>query len=391
MAGESVPAGASPTCTVPTGTIPWKTIGLRSEDALDAWGWKIAYRVYTGNVGSLTQANGASMVDCDTSPTFSAGKTPLAVNSGGICRTTHNTLDTDFLAGKGLTITDFGAVYNDAAYVLVSVGPSGNGGYTSAGVQKPPVPTNPDEQNNLAATGPFVARAATTAGFEPASAAYFDDVLFYRTLTDFVKRANLSARNWPDDFGAAKLDTPSLTAVLGSAPSYGDLGTATLYFANARITGFNASNANQNLSFVQSGSNEGIGTTAGGANTLSSSGGGEGIRIELSTTAGKFAVALNNFGTGTFIIFPYLERVQFTFLNGATTVDTITKLGCHADGGLATFSMTPVGAFNTVEIRPLVSTIAFIDSAFYVSECQSCAAAAVTCTTSLANAGNTCP
>jgi hypothetical protein len=388
--GDAVPPGPNPTCTFPAGTIPWRTIGMSREDALDAWGWKIGYRVYTGNAGSLTQAEGASLVHCDTNPALPAGKTPLVGNSGGTCRPTHNTRHTDFLVGKGLTVTDFGTAHSDVAYVLVSFGPSGNGGYTSAGLQKQPPPTNDHELANTTATGPFVARASTTTGLQPASANFFDDVLFYRKLTDFVKGANLSARDWPDALAGGRFDTATLAGTLGSAPSYGDLGTATLYLANAHVVGFDAS-GNQNLSFAQSGSNEGLGVVGGGSNTLSSNGAGEGIRIQMALPARRFAITLNHFGTGDFIIFPYAERVQLTFLNGATTVDTIVKPGCRADGGLASYSVTASGDFNKVEIRPLVSTLFFIDSAFYLSEFQTCAAGASPCTTSLATAANTCP
>src|SRR5690349_8654527 len=55
-AGDGLASPATgATCSSPQGTIPWKTLGARKEDAIDPWGWQISYRVYTGNAGSLTQ------------------------------------------------------------------------------------------------------------------------------------------------------------------------------------------------------------------------------------------------------------------------------------------------------------------------------------------------
>jgi hypothetical protein len=208
-------------------------------------------------------------------------------------------------------------------------------------------------------------------------------------LTDFVKRANLSARDWKD-FASTRLDTPTLTPILGAAPAYGDLGTATLNLGSARITGFN-SGGNQNISFDVIGVTEGIGGVGGG-NTLSSSG-GEGLRIELAERARQFAMTLSGFGGGTFIIFPYQERVEIRFLDGAATVATTIKQGCHADGGLASFTYDPGVEFDKVEIRPLTTTIALINSAFLLSEFKSCAAGPACLTTldtGLAPVGNRC-
>ena len=64
--GLASPVGAARDCDFTQGTLPWATIGMRRDDAYDAWGWKISYRVYSNTNGSLTQANGASMVNCDT-------------------------------------------------------------------------------------------------------------------------------------------------------------------------------------------------------------------------------------------------------------------------------------------------------------------------------------
>jgi hypothetical protein len=378
--GDAVPPGPNPTCTFPAGTIPWRTIGMSREDALDAWGWKIGYRVYTGNAGSLTQAEGASLVHCDTNPVLPAGKTPLVGNSGGTCRPTHNTRHTDFLDGKGLTVTDFGTAHSDVAYVLVSFGPSGNGGYTSAGLQKQPVPTNADESANTTATGPFVARASTTTGLQPASVNFFDDVLFYRKLTDFVKGANLSARDWPELTVTSNivLNAATVGAAVGDSVSFGDnLRATSIDLGSARISGFRSGNRTTNLSFEE-GANGTSGDGIGGiginrTNTLISSAGAEFVRIDFD------------------------DKVEFRFYDGGTLVGSpILKGGCNADGGLASFSLDPGGAYDSVDIIPLSATAAggyTSTSALLISAFAACAAGPGLCHTPLeiANPTSTCP
>jgi type II secretory pathway pseudopilin PulG len=138
--GVEVPNGVAG-CQFGAGTLPWKTIGMRRDDSFDSWGRKISYRVYTGNAGSLTQPGGASMANCDTFEAFPGGATPTAGNSGGLCRPdppTSNPADrtttpAQFLAGKGLTLTDFGTVHNDVAYVLISHGVTGLGSLHATG------------------------------------------------------------------------------------------------------------------------------------------------------------------------------------------------------------------------------------------------------------------
>lgn len=384
--GAAEPNAASATCTYPTGTVPWQTIGVRREDAIDAWGWKIAYRVYTGNAGSLTQASGTSMVDCDTSDSLSVGRTPVAGSSGGLCRSTRDTLDTEYVLGKGLTITWFGTAISDAAFVLVSHGPSGRGGYTSGSpsMQTTPLPTNASELANLNATGPFVATAATAASVSPDDAAHFDDVLDYMKLSEIVRLAGRNARDWADTTGLADatLDTATLTTALGSAPSYGDLGTSAFRVGNARITGI-TSGGTTNISFDTSGGTEGIGGAVGG-NTLSS-GNDEGLRLDFNTNATKFAVTFNSFGTS---VAPLRDTARIDFYNGASLVSTTTKQACRGGDGLASYTID-LGTveFNKVEIWP-VSVALLVPSSFFLSAFKTCTA--LPCETSLQAPANDC-
>src|SRR4051812_47300146 len=86
------------TCSFPGGTLPWRTIGMRRDDAYDAWGRKLSYRVFAdnGNKGSLVQPGGPSLLNCypDAGP---GGGT----DSNGLCAATHTTSSFDVLKKKG--------------------------------------------------------------------------------------------------------------------------------------------------------------------------------------------------------------------------------------------------------------------------------------------------
>ena len=386
-AGDAEPDAASAACTFATsGTVPWRTLGLRREDAFDAWGWKISYRVYQGATG-LTQAGGASMVHCDK-----VEPAPAGASAAGLCLATHDTTEAQFLGGKGLALNDFGTPVTDAAYVLVSHGPSGLGAYTAFGTQKPPLPASADEASNLGG-GPFVAKAPVTT-LSPEDVAHFDDVLAYRRLAEFVRRANLSARDWPEA-GAAyaniTLNAPTVSTALGTPTVPGDLGRATVTFQDATVTGLDGGGT-RSLSFDRVGGVEGIGTaggTVGSANALSSEA-GEGVRIDFPLKARKLAVTLNDFGKHTGAAGAPDERAEFRFFDGPSEVLAVTKSACRPDGGLATFSIDALADFDRVEIRARTASDGTSATQFFLAQIKTCAAG-VACTTSMAASGNSCP
>jgi hypothetical protein len=381
--GDAVPNAPTTNCTFPAGTVPWHTLGLRQDDGIDAWGWKIGYRVYAGAVG-LTQTGGASMVPCDTVEPTPAGRDPVT----GLCKPTRDTTVPQFLAGKGLSVNDFGNAFTDAAYALVSFGPTGLGAYTTSGAQKPPNPANASEVANLGAAGPFVAKAAVT-NVAPDDPNHFDDVIAYRRLADFVKRSNLAARDWPETppppppgYANLTFDSPTMTAATGSA-TYGDTGQASIGFTNATITAL-AGASTQDVSFANSGGTEGIGGV-GGTPMLSSTA-AEGIRIDLTQQAQEFAVTFFDFGRRPGNV---REQVQFTFFNAGSQIAAPTVgQGCHNDGGLATFSIDAGALFDSVEIRSIAATDGSSTDFLFV-QLLTCAPA-TTCKTSLSLPSNLC-
>ena len=398
------------TCTFGEGTLPWATLGLIREASLDAWGRKISYRVYTGNKGSLTQPGGVSMVECDKIEPTPGAATGVAASVGGLCVSNpdpfqRSTTPEKFLAGKGLRVDDFDVTHNDVAYVLVSHGASGFGGYTTAGVRLT-MPDSAAEKNNTQATGSFTIKAFSGADIEANHAQHFDDLLAYATISDLAKRAGLEARDWPDTATSSlTFDSATVSAAAGQTVTSGDVGAATLDFGSARVSGFSDGGTATNISIDPNTSGtatDGIGVIRaadswlpGSLTNLMSNYGNEYIRIEFSLPGGQFAVTLNNFGTYPSSGETFTERAQFKFYLANTLVGSpIVKSGCRADGGLASFTMAPSGPFDAVEIIPISSTGSdggTFYTGFLVSEIKACTASAATCKTGLTTGANTCP
>lgn len=401
---EAVPLPNVGTCSFPEGTVPWKTIGARREDAFDAWGWKISYRAFSGTAGvagSLTQPGGTSMVECDTADPGAGATTAVAGVQGGLCvsnadPTLRSTLEASFLANKGLPLTDSGTA-TTAAYLLVSHGPTGRGAYTTAGVRTE-MPMG-DELGNTAAAGPFRIRAFSDAGTDPSTATHFDDRLFYRTLPDLVRRTSLAARNWPEAAGpptsttAVKFDDPTVIAAGGSGNT-GSLGATSLAFGAATVSGFTGASTPTDLSYDESYGTPGIGVSDGTGNLLSYFA-GKWLRIDLTDKARWFAITLFDFGTYDFFG-TYTERVELRFYDDAVLVGSASiKRACNADGGLASFSTIDPGAvFNRIEVTPIAALDASLntwDTAFLISEIKACETALTPCETTLAAPANVCP
>ena len=376
--GLEVTSGAAG-CQYTQGTLPWTTIGVRRDDAYDAWGHKISYRVFTGGAGSLTQAGGMSMANCDS-----------VVDGGGasgtICQADHSTLAANFLVGKGLTVVDYGVSHTDTAYVVLSHGPTGLGSYTASGVRLD-MPKG-DEKDNTNDTGPFHVEAFSDPNTGASDPSHFDDLLYYRSITAVVNAAGLAARPWAGALSAVTFDKNTLTAALGSSPR-SDTGASTIAFANVTVSAFNSGGTSEDISYVHGGgANDGIGGVNGGTNLLTS--GGEGLRLDFSANAQQLAFTLDNFNTtGT-----SAEQVELRFFQVVGNVATlqgspVTKQSCATDTQSESFSVNPSVTFNRVEVRPVAATGGGT-SDFSLSEIRSCTASA-TCQASLAAGGHTCP
>jgi hypothetical protein len=243
---------ASPTCVFSYGVVPWNALGLSQEQVTDEWGRMISYRVYDGAVG-LTQDTGASAVNCDTDNYNAAAKFTTAEvvpTSAGLCSTagnTHDTLRSKFITytgappyNKGLNANVFGAGVSNIAFVLISHGASGLGGYLPTGARMSmPDADAGDRPNTQTSPGAFVSMAASASGIAPGKTDHFDDVVTYLSIADLLKLANQDARDWPEPLfnpaTTANMTTPSVDPtnphfVTSSAPGQGftaaDGGTA---------------------------------------------------------------------------------------------------------------------------------------------------------------------
>ena len=392
--GDEVPPAAGK-CGNNTGTIPWRTIGLRRDDSIDAWGRKLSFRVYNPNAGggSLVQANGASMVNCY--PDTAAGG---GTDGNGLCKADHTTSSFDFLAGKGLKLTDYGTVHNDTAFVVISHGATGLGGYTVSGIQL--ANASGDELFNTRATGPFSIDPFSGPDVPAGAPSFFDDLLVYRSVADLAAHANLGPRNWPAPVtAAATLDAATLAAATGKAiPASGDTGQDTIDLSSnglnigARIRGFAGSNSGTDISYDTTNGNAGIGVVGNGTNLLSSTG-SEYIRFELSANSRLFGVTFNDFGTRSVAGVTYTEQVQVILKRGGSTVLTVTEPACKADGDLSSFSIRAPADFDTVEIHPLDATPPATPTQatqLAISSFAACLAGG-TCATTQATAANSCP
>lgn len=192
-------ATATATCATPDGVLPWGSLGLDLSDALDGWGRKISYRVYSPNTGTgFTQAGGMDASDCNSSSLLTSTAVPLLAN--GLCATTpaHGTPSADFFTGKGLTVNELSVPKSGIAYVLISHGATGYGSYGVDHTANRYVLPNAasHESNNVGAAGTYYLDTESATSVDPSSAAHFDDMLRYKSATDLVALAKLNARDW---------------------------------------------------------------------------------------------------------------------------------------------------------------------------------------------------
>jgi len=205
---------ANSACAFPNGVVPWNALGLSQEQVTDEWGRLISYRVYDGAVG-LTQDGGASAVNCDTDNLTTPRVEPTAA---GLCDTVnskHDTLRSDFISytsfgttpsfDKGLNVHDFGptpaaANVANVAFVLISHGPSGRGGYLPTGTRMDmPAADARDYANTQGSPTFFISQGASSADVAPGTTGHYDDVVSYLKIADLLIQAKQDARDWPEE------------------------------------------------------------------------------------------------------------------------------------------------------------------------------------------------
>jgi len=193
------------------GVVPWRVLGLSENDITDGWNRRITYRI-----DPALAADGAlDMSSCDAAgqeaPRFSAATAARVCNTA--CNSTTLTSCTEpgvFLIAKGLAVRNvsgltvmnpnpgIGLAQTGAAYVLISHGESGGGGYLNSGVLGTSTSTDGTEEARNYASGSYVSAAVSyyvddTTNDTPGTS-HFDDVVLRPSVMSVISRAGLGPR-----------------------------------------------------------------------------------------------------------------------------------------------------------------------------------------------------
>jgi prepilin-type N-terminal cleavage/methylation domain-containing protein len=190
------------------GVVPWRVLGLTETDATDGWDRRLNYRAGT----LLTVDGGMDMSWCDAAGTGAAISLPtnLCNNNPAACNSTAVagcTAPFNFLSGKGLQVRNVaGTVLMDpaanphtgAAYVVISAGESGGGGYLNSGQLGASTSTDGNEEMKNYATAPFVNNTVTyhvddSINTNP-GATHFDDLVSRPSVLAVAAKAGLGPR-----------------------------------------------------------------------------------------------------------------------------------------------------------------------------------------------------
>lgn len=153
-AGRERPEGGG-SCTVDPSraVVPWITLAIAEPLSRDGWGRRFLFYPANGTTGAQLTATG------DAGFRTGTGNITILADAGGTPST---------------TITD------QAAFVLMSHGENGDGGYLPTGSRMIGDPSGPAENENQDGDRIFV-----DTGFSSDPESYFDDVLLWRTKPAF--------------------------------------------------------------------------------------------------------------------------------------------------------------------------------------------------------------
>ena len=212
-AGVEMRAAGACTVNQQDGVVPWRTLGIAETDATDAWDRRLTYRVGP----SLAADNGMDMSQCDPAGTGAATGAAFLCQAGCVstnlaaCTSPANFLTANNTAGsgKGLPVRDIagnvtmqpnpaaGVPHTGAAYVVISHGESGGGGYLNTGIlATSTVGDGTEEQKNYASL-PYTAGVTyyvDNALVETADTTHFDDVVLRPSVLAVINKAALGPR-----------------------------------------------------------------------------------------------------------------------------------------------------------------------------------------------------
>jgi prepilin-type N-terminal cleavage/methylation domain-containing protein len=208
--GRSAATGC--TGTLQDGVVPWRALGLTETDATDGWDRRLTYRLDP----RLGADNGMNMSWCDpagTGPAIGATSACNETSPPGPCSSAalaNCTPPLSFLAGKGLMVKNLAAVilmdpsatnpHTGAAYVIISPGESGGGGYLNSGqLSTSSVGDGTEETNRNYASVGYVATPGVTyyvddSLSDAAGVNHFDDVVLRPSVMSVATKAGLGPR-----------------------------------------------------------------------------------------------------------------------------------------------------------------------------------------------------
>jgi prepilin-type N-terminal cleavage/methylation domain-containing protein len=184
------------------GVVPWRSLGLSETDVTDGWGRRITYRI-----DPVLAADAAlDMSYCDAAGT--GGLAAGACNTACVSTTLSScTAPGTFLGTKGLTVKNLAGVKvmdptaapnTGAAYVLISAGESGGGGYINTGVLGASNLTDGTEEQKNYASASYVSLAATyyvdDTINDTSGVSHFDDIVMRPSVMNVISRAGLGPR-----------------------------------------------------------------------------------------------------------------------------------------------------------------------------------------------------
>lgn len=190
------------TGTMQNGVVPWRALALTEVEASDGWDRRLTYRVFP----ALAADNGMDMSWCDPAGTEGGG-IPRACNAACTSATPNNcTPPTHFIGTKGLSVQNVagtvlmnpnGAPNTGAAYVAISHGESGGGGFLNTGQLGTTSSADGTEELKNYASLPYTAGVTyyvdDTTNDTPGNA-HFDDVLSRPSILAVISKAGLAPR-----------------------------------------------------------------------------------------------------------------------------------------------------------------------------------------------------
>ncbi len=210
-AGMEDPSPPGAACTMTNGVVPWRALGLAETDATDGWDRRLTYRPGP----DLALSNGMNMSWCDPAGAEATGPGPVICNPACLSTALSScTPPAYFLYTRGLQVRNIAGTtlmnptpalgppplpHTGAAYVVISHGETGGGGYLSSGQlgSSSLGADGTEEMKNYASLPytPGVTYFVDDSLNENATTAHYDDLVSRPSLLSVITKAGLGPRS----------------------------------------------------------------------------------------------------------------------------------------------------------------------------------------------------